>query len=874
MFDLPLWRAFAADSFSSRKVWAGVAVFSATAIGGPMWAAAGYLEHPLAARSGPRGETLFVALRADATGVKAANSYADPAMWAERYQEANVGAVGTGVAIGDYDRDGRPDLFVVSKVETCRLFRNLGGFRFEDVTARTGVLDSSRAWKQGATFADVNNDGWLDVYVCRTAAANLLFVNQGDGTFKEEARARGLDFVGASSMAAFADYDRDGWLDVYLLTNLLDATRQPEGERDRLFRNNGDGTFTDVTERARIAGEGRGHSATWWDYDHDGWPDLYVANDFAPRDVLYRNKRDGTFTDQIHAAVPHHPFSSMGADVGDVNNDGLIDLLVADMAATTQEKDRRGMADSRARTRDPGAGEVPQYQRNALFLNTGTGVCLEAAFLAGLAATDWTWSSRFEDLDNDGRLDLHVTTGMNREQHNTDLLARMVTAQTPVERVRQMRSSPVFAERNLAYRNVGDLEFQDVSGAWGLQQSGVSFGSAFGDLDGDGDLDLVYGNYQADPTVLRNDSDSGHRLVVELVGTRSNRSGVGATVEIETAAGRQVRQLVLARGYGSSSEPTLHFGLGEQSEVDRLTVRWPSGHVQTFTGVPGDRRLTITEPEAAVEVSAPARGEKPAFIEVAASLRLDLRSEEDDRDPTLMQPLLPFRWHRRGPALAVGDLTGDGADELVFGGTTKTPLRVAQRETGGGYRIQELPKTDAGATSDGPVLIFDANGDGANDLLVAGGGANWPEGSAMYQPQLLVNDGAGGLSQAAEGALPPLPISAGAAVAADFNRDGALDVFIGGRLAPGRYPQAPRSALLINRGGRFEDGTASFAPGMEQAGLVTAALWTDVDDDGWIDLLVATEWGTIRCWRNLGGEKFAEWTEQGGFAAAGPAWWT
>src|SRR5688572_11989605 len=270
MFDPLPWRTPAANALLPGKRWAHVVVLCVGLTGGRPLLASDYVEQPLNARSGPRGETLFVSLPAEVTGVKAANSYADPAMWAERYQEAAVGAVGTGVAIGDSDRDGRPDIFVVSKIETGRLVRNLGDFRFEDVTEQAGVLDSSGAWKQGVTFADVNNDGWLDLYVCRAAAANLLFVNQGDGTFREEAGRRGLALAGGSNMAAFADYDRDGWLDVYLQTNVLDAAQRPEGERDHLFHNNGDGTFTEVSDRAGIAGETKGHSATWWDYDNDG----------------------------------------------------------------------------------------------------------------------------------------------------------------------------------------------------------------------------------------------------------------------------------------------------------------------------------------------------------------------------------------------------------------------------------------------------------------------------------------------------------------------------------------------------------------------------------------------------------------------------
>jgi len=725
-------------------------------------------QRPLAERSGPRGATMFTALPPAATGIAVENRYDDPRMWGERYQEFVYGAIGTGVAIGDYDGDGRPDVYVVSKTEGGRLFRNLGGWRFEDVTERAGVSGlsagwaarakgwiglggSGASWFQGATFVDVNNDGLLDLYVCRFGEPNLLFMNQGDGTFKEEAAARGLAVSDASCTGAFCDYDRDGWLDVYVLTNLLDETKHPVGQRDYLFHNNGDGTFTDVTERAGIHGETQGHSATWWDFDNDGWPDLYVANDFAPADSLYHNNHDGTFTNVIDRVVPHMPHSAMGADLGDVNNDGLVDFLVADMAATSHLKDQRGMATNRSRLDEMRLehGAAPQYMRSALYLNTGTGHMLEAAFLAGLAATDWTWSVRLEDLDNDGRLDAFFTTGMVRELNNVDLVARTTAAESVAERVRIMQSSPPLAQPNLAFRNLGDLRFEDVSAAWGLDQKGVSFGAAFGDLDGDGDLDLVYVNYQGGVTVLRNDSDSGHRIIVALRGTRSNRFGVGSTVRIETKSGVQVRPLVLTRGYLSSSEPVLHFGLGEDTRIGRLTVTWPSGAEQSFSDLGVDQKFTITEP----------------------------------------------------PGVTPARMTAPPPTQFT---ETKPPSPL-------------------------PSL--------ANNF--------------------------------------PASTRAGEVVAtADFDRDGQLDQFVGASALPGKYPIAGRSTLLANHGGQLVDVTDALAPVLREVGLVTAALWSDLDGDGWPDLLVAVDWGEVKYFHNREGRGFDDWTEQAGFAAAGTGRWS
>src|SRR6187402_1950704 len=342
----------------------------------------GVRAEPLAPRSRPAGATMFTLMAPEATGVVTENRYADPRIWMERYHEFAIGAIGTGVAVGDYDGDGRPDIFVVSKTETCRLFRNLGGWKFEDVTERAGLVqtgEAAREWKQGAAFADVDNDGRLDLYVCRHAAPNLLYLNQGDGTFREEAAARGLALNDASGMGAFCDYDRDGWLDVLVQTNILDVNARPSGQRDRLFHNDGGGRFSEVTDRAGLRGESQGHSATWWDYDEDGLPDLYIANDFLVPDVLWRNRGDGTFVNVIDEVVPVMPYHSMGADVGDFDGDGRLDLFVADMARTTSTRERATIADSRARSRvatPPGA--APQVMRNTLFLATGTGRCLEA----------------------------------------------------------------------------------------------------------------------------------------------------------------------------------------------------------------------------------------------------------------------------------------------------------------------------------------------------------------------------------------------------------------------------------------------------------------------------------------------------------------
>jgi hypothetical protein len=851
-----------------------LALFARAAAGAPD-PAGGISGTPLSAHPFPRGKTLFTELSPEQTGVRGENRYDDPRMWGELYEEFEGGSIGTGVAIGDFDGDGRPDIFVVTKTQGCRLFRNLGGYRFEDVTQKAGVGAEPGVWNSGATFVDINNDGLLDIYVCRFNAPNLLYINQGDGTFKEMAHAYGLDIRDSSVMAAFCDYDRDGWLDVYITTNMLDNTAHPSGQRGYLLHNNQNGTFTNVTEGAGITGESQSHSATWWDFDNDGWPDLYVANDYGVPDRLYHNNRDGTFTDVIDQVAPHTAYYSMGADLGDVNNTGMMDMFVADMAATTHQKDQNSIA--AAREKDEESDNSPAAQklhRSALLLNTGTGRMLESAYLEGIAATNWTWSVRFEDLDNDGHLDLFVTNGFNRDP-NPDVNASAIHTETPAERIKVLFNSPVLVETHLAFRNLGDFQFESIGPAWGLDQKGVAFGAAFGDLSGDGNLDLVYTNYQGAVTVLRNDADKGHVVNVDLRGTVSNRFGVGATVRIESALGTQARQLVLARGYMSSSEPMLHFGLGDDTVIRRMVVTWPSGHVQTFENLAVDRRYTVTEPSSPVSIIPP-HGPKPGqFEDVSRAEGFGLASREEVLDETYLQKVIPVRLNRRGPSLAVGDLSGNGRDDAIVGGTTLDPLRVMRASSSGQFLQADAPVVATQAVADdGPLLLFDATGNGREDLLVTKGGNTLPLGAQEYQPRLFLNDGHGGFRPAPDDALPPLPINAGAVTAADFDHSGRLGVFIGGRVLPGRYPQAPRSALLANRGGKFEDVTDTLAPALRNVGMVTSALWSDVDGDGWADLLLTLEWGQVKYFHNNQGKGLEDWSDRAGFSSAGTGWWT
>ncbi|MBL9078955.1 MAG: VCBS repeat-containing protein [Planctomycetes bacterium] len=880
---------------------------------------------PAAGHDGPR----FRRLDAAACGIDFLNELRPE----NRYQYLTNGA---GLAVGDYDGDGRCDVYFVSQDGPNRLFRQVAPLRFEDVTAAAGGVDGGAAWGTGATFADIDGDGDLDLYVCNLEAKNLLYENRGDGTFRENAAAWGLDVVAASMMAAFADYDLDGKLDLYLLTNraltatfapgwttaspvlagirapadtvrpvtamvptfaqlqqLGDRKRQgllrtdadvppelrehflvfrgqefPAGQPDRLLRRVGS-RFVDVTTSAGVRDHGMGLSATWWDYDDDGDPDLYVANDLESPDVLYENLGNGTFRDATADVLPHTAYYGMGSDAADVDNDGHLDFLVADMSMTTHKKAKVLMGDMN-RVRDLLIHARPQqYMRNSLFLNTGRGRFQEAARLAGVASTDWTWSVLFGDLDNDTRLDLFATNGIARFDTDPDLelrlheLLRQDRRQAALELIQNVRRLP---ERNLALRQTGDLQFARTGADWGLDLEAVSHGAALVDLDADGDLDVLVNNWNEPAAVYENTTTDGRAITVQLVGQWSERSGLGARVTAVLPDGtRLLRENWLSRGYLSGQAPELHFGLGAAEQVRELTVRWPSQREQVFRNLQAGRRYTITEPDGPPSGVDDRRA--PTF---AAAVAPPFRHRENEFDEYVAQPLLPAGVSRLGPGLALGDADGDGRDDLFVGGASGQAgaLWLAGAD---GWREAPGPWQQDAAAEDLAVLWLDHDGDGDLDLFVASGGAEVPAGDARLRDRLYRNDG-GGTFVRDDAVLPDVRESSGHACAADFDRDGDLDLFVAGRLVPGLYPDAPPSRLYRNDGGRFVDGTAALAPGLAQAGMVTSALWTDADADGWLDLLVAAHWQPVRLWRNEQGRGFRDASADAGLAAH-TGWW-
>ena len=828
---------------------------------------------------------------------------------------------GAGVAVGDYDGNGLPDIYLVSLDGPNKLFRQTAPLHFEDVTVAAGGLDGGEAWGNAASFADVDNDGDLDLYVCNLESPNLLYQNQGDGTFVEKGGAFGMGVVAASMGCAFADYDNDGDLDLYVLTNRVLRHRLPAeivagvtlpkamrktkaellppypqfekdqngdlvvpkgyedhfftlpgapmpfqaGQCDRLLRNDGYANWVDVTKEAGIKDHGNGLSVVWWDFDRDGRMDLYVANDFQSPDQLYRNLGDGRFADVTKERLPHTAFFGMGADFGDIDRDGRFDLCVADMSSTQHYWGKMLMGSMDQHRWFLMNSRPQQYMRNALYLNTGTERFLEAAHLCGLASSDWTWAVRFADLDDDGWLDFFATNGIPVFNDNPDTgeqFTKLWNEGQQKQALELYRAIPSVAEKNVARRNDGDLHFTDMGTAWGLDEAGVSQGAAVCDLDRDGDLDVITNNLNAACSVFENRGAEGHRVLVELVGDKSNRRGVGAVIEVTAGGVTQTAQVSPTRGYMSAGEAVEHFGLGAVSAIDRLVVRWPSGTVQWFDKLAADAHYTIREPAPEARAHLAIDEFKDSLGRWRAGDLALARHIERDVDDFAVQPLLPHRLSRLGPGLACGDVDGDGRDELWVGGAAGQAGSLLRADAGGKFTPVDGPWRDDADCEDLGACFVDFDRDGDLDLYVASGGVEAGERTELLRDRLYVNDGRGGFSLAAADAVPDLRDSSSCVAAADYDRDGDVDLFVGTRVVPGRFPQSGPSRLLRNEGGRFVDAAAEVAPGLRDAGMVSSAVWTDLDNDGFLDLVIAAQWQPLRVFHNDQGVRLVDHTQQ------------
>lgn len=843
---------------------------------------------------------LFEKLNTKQTGINFVHQWTPlPKYQKNRYLANAVG--GGGVCIGDYDNDGFPDIFLTRPFGGNRLYQNLGSFHFRDVTLAAGINDTQ--WGTGASFVDINNDGFLDLYVCGFDCKNRLYMNNQDGTFKEQTYKHGLDFKGSSIMMAFADYDLDGDLDGYLLTNhyyfgpkvskldlVLDKKNQkwvmPKNQRDNfeviyppnrdpypckvgqkdfLFQNNGNGTFSDITSKVGgITGRFFGLSATWWDYNNDTYPDLYIANDFFGSDQLLKNNGDGLLTDVIKKSIPHTPWYSMGSDAADINNDGFFDLMASDMLATTHYKQKLYMGEMGEQSWFLKSANPRQYMRNALYLNTGTERFMEVAFLSDLANTDWTWSVKFGDFNADSWVDLFVSNGMTGDWFNSDTRPRSSSLENLGNKTKNVKLN----EANRAYKNTGNLEFENVSKKWGLDEKGISFGAAYADLDRDGDLDLVVNNFEEEVSVYRNKSKNKNQILIRLKGSESNSFGIGSRVTIKTKSGIQVRFLNHSQGYASANEPVLHFGLGDEENIDKLTVLWPSGILQNFNDLKSNQFYVIKE-----EKSGEMFDKKSLIIDslfMKSELISKFQHQEKPFDDYKRQPLLPQKLSQYGPGLAWGDIDQDGDQDFFVGNASGQSGRVYLNDGAGEFKIQQKFIEDS-LLEDMGALFLDVDSDQDMDLYITSGSVESEPNSFMFRDRLYLNDGKGKFSKAPEDSLPKLNKSSHVVCAADYDRDGDLDLFVGSRSIPGKYPLTPESSLLNNNAGKFKEVSDIDAPGLKKSGLVTSALWSDVNLDGWIDLLVTNEWGPVKTYINEEG-KLVERTMESGIGNRN-GWW-
>ncbi len=811
---------------------------------------------------------------------------------------------GAGVAIADYDNDGNADVYLVATDGPNKLYRGLGGFKFEDVTLAAGVageVDGEDVWGAGASFADIDNDGDQDLLVCNMSQRNLLYLNRGDGTFEECAKRCGIERFGANKIGSFCDYDQDGDLDLFLLTNQDQIpSKSPRfievggerrvhpddretfgfvgekvfeaGEKDYLYKNNGDGTFVDVTEAAGVEQYSFGLSVSWLDYDGDGWQDIYIANDFWQPDLLYRNNHDGTFTDVLPETAKHTPWFAMGSDSGDINNDGFLDLMVGDMSATSHFRQKLNMGGMSDASWFLQFGSPRQYMRNALFLNTGMGKFMEAAFMTGMESTDWTWSTRFADLNNDGKLDVYVTNGHARDTMNADLvneLQRLKDAGKLEETLALNQRIPAARKPNKAFLNNGELDFEDVSQQWGLDLEGISHGVAFADFDNDGDLDFIVNNLYEQASIYRNRSSEGNRITVDLRSQTNNVFAIGTKVEIWHDGQYQMRELTPVRGYLSSDNPVLHFGLGNSQAIDRMRITWPDGNVQEVKDQIGNRHYRIVE-QRSHETFATAAKVTPMFVDAGEQKGLLFRHRENVFDDFMNEPLLPYKLSQLGPGVAWGDCNGDGFSDLYVCGAKGSPGALFLNDNGERFNAVEGPWAHDMFCEDMAALFFDADGDGDNDLFVTSGGNEIREGRDDLNDRLYLNEGQN-FRKAGPEYFPQKGLSSSTVAAADFDRDGDLDLAIGTRSQPGRYPKSSASRILRNDDGKFVDVANEIAGELKDIGMVNSLIWTDYDSDGWVDLMFAVDWGPVVVLRNENG-KFINVTKDLGLAGF-KGWW-
>ncbi|MCS6905435.1 MAG: VCBS repeat-containing protein [Bacteroidia bacterium] len=789
---------------------------------------------------------------------------------------------GGGVAIGDINNDGLQDIFFTANRVSSRLYLNKGNMVFEDITEKAGV--TTKGWCTGVTFVDVNLDGFLDIYVCRSsvfedhnrpdARANLLFINNGNLTFTEKAAAYGINDKGYSIHANFFDYDKDGDLDVYVLNqplltkdiykqqiSLAGASRIATIGPDMLYQNQGNNKFINVSKIARITEDnGSGLSVTVGDIDKDGWQDIFVANDFLQQDFLYINQRNGTFDDRSEDYLKHFSLFSMGSDLGDINNDGYPELFVADMMPESNLKQKlwhAGLSEHYYEYTYGGGKLVSQFVKNSLYLNTGKENFPDIAYLAGVAHTDWSWSALFADFDNDGYKDLYVTNGIPRETNNRDILTEyaIAYAKNPRRYIDAMVSInffPPYRVPNYCYQNNKDLTFTNRALEWGLAQPLNSYGAAYGDLDNDGDLDLVVNNLDTLATIYQNNAvELNKRNYIRIQPVGKIISGVKATIYYQGKL--QYHEISNTRGYESCSEQIFHFGLDTVKQIDSLEIWWPDNKRELIIRPPINTQVQVFHENAtAYQLPLPS---KPLYFEnTREKVKIQFKHQENDFRDFSYERLLHHRISRKGPGVAVGDVNGDGLDDFYVGGAAGQAGKLFLQNANATFSLApSQPFAADAASEDLGCLFLDVDKDGDLDLIVISGGNEFITQKQFLLDRLYVNDGKGNFTKA-KGQLPEMYTSKSCIAACDFDADGDEDLFIGGRVVPGRYPTIPRSFLLMNDNGRFLDVTAVLAPDLKFPGMITAATWSDLNNDGYAELIAVGEWTPIMIFVFTNGE--------------------